>query len=155
MKKALFCFCVILATAALAQTVTDQYKVDIGPKDHKADHVFEQRVFIAGSLRVDGGIIGGTTGFGSTSYDFPSLGNNALDTPCAESSSVTIPGALIGDGCMASSNLGSDGGSALLSTAQLRCRATTGAGVLQLCVQLTDGGAYDLGDAGFYLRTFR
>ena len=154
MRK-LFLLATFLATAALAQTVTDQFKVDLGPKDHKADHVFEQRVYVVGRLLTDGGCIGCSTGIGTTTWDFPALGNGALDAPCAESANVTIPGALILDGCDPATNLGADGGAVLLSTANLTCRAGNGFGVLKLCVQLTDGGSYDLGDAGFTLRTSR
>ncbi len=84
-------------------------------------------------------------------YDFPALTDARvqLATVCAESWTCTATGATIGDTCLASSNLGADGGSALASTAQLRCRAVTNGVVFQLCNFTTDGGSYDLGDAGF------
>ncbi len=94
---------------------------------------------------------------GATTYDFPSLDPtvNGLGLPCAESWAVMATGAVLTDSCSASSNLGVDGGAALLSTAQLSCRVSAAnAAVLKLCVQLTDGGSYNLGDAGFYVRVF-
>ncbi len=89
---------------------------------------------------------------GSVAWDFPALGNGALDTPCSETGAITATGAAIGDGCSPASNLGMDGGAVLLSTATLSCRSATDSAFVKLCVQLTDGGSYDLGDAGFTVR---
>ncbi len=89
---------------------------------------------------------------GSVAWDFPVLGNNALDTPCDETGAITATGAAFGDGCSPSSNLGMDGGASLLPTATLSCRAATNVAYVKLCVQFTDGGTYDLGDAGFTVR---
>jgi hypothetical protein len=97
---------------------------------------------------------------GSTTYDFPALGNAPVDTPCATTWPVTVSGASgvgarIGDPCAVASDLGTDGGAVLLSTAQLTCQVTAAAqATVKLCVHLTDGGSYNLGDAGFFVRTF-
>lgn len=140
---------------ASAQDVTDQYKREQKPRVWSADQVMEQRVRVVKGLGVDGGCIGCTTGVGTCSWDFPSLDNNALGLPCSESAECAFSGAAIGQGCEASSNLGADGGAALLSTANLTCRATAAGGVFKLCVQFTDAGVYNLHDAGFTARTFQ
>lgn len=88
-------------------------------------------------------------------WDFPALGNTALDTPCSETANCNLPGAAIGDSCIAGTNLGVDGGAVLLSTATISCRATTNAIVFKLCVSLTDAGSYNLTDAGLFGRVIR
>lgn len=90
---------------------------------------------------------------GATTYDFQALGSLEGNVTCAESSAITVPGALLTDGCDPSSNLGVDGGAGLLTEAWLSCRVSAaGAAKVKLCVQFTDGGSYNLGDAGFYVR---
>lgn len=82
-------------------------------------------------------------------YDFPSVAAGY----CADSPSVSIPGAALGDGCV----LAMDGD---LTTgnprAQFLCRVTAAnTAVVRLCGHTGDGGATDVPDAGFTLRTFR
>lgn len=91
---------------------------------------------------------------GECDWDFPALTDSRLQlaTVCAETATCAAPGAVIGDACLAASNLGADGGAALASTATLRCRTLTNGIVFQLCNLSTDAGSYDLGDAGFYGR---
>ncbi len=83
-------------------------------------------------------------------WDFPALTDIrlVLATACAETATCNAPGAVIGDSCLAASNLGMDGGAALHSDARLSCRAVTNGVVFQLCSFTSDGGSYDLGDAG-------
>lgn len=93
----------------------------------------------------------------SLTWDFPSLSNGTtLGTPCSETDPVSVPGAVITDGCNVASNLGLDGGALLLSTATLSCTVSAAAAAtVKLCVQFTDGGSYNLTDAGFTVRIFR
>lgn len=91
----------------------------------------------------------------SFTYDFPPVSSVVLGTPCLETPTQTVAGAVIGDFCKISSNLGADGGSRLLDTAKLSCDAVTGGAIAKLCVQLTDGGSYDLHDAGFTMGVSR
>ncbi len=92
---------------------------------------------------------------GAITYDFPALGSGVLNTTCAESTTLTVAGALLGDGCFSSSNLGQDGGAALSLEATLTCRITAAdTAKIRMCVSFTDAGAYDLADAGFYARAF-
>jgi hypothetical protein len=125
----------------------------VQPQDFRADVVMEQRLLVVGAVRFDGGTTGAQTAFGFGAYDFPPLGITELATPCAESHNIAAPGSSIGQGCTASSNLGMDGGSVLSSTALLTCRAGTNVAVLKLCFFATDGGSYNLHDAGFFVRT--
>lgn len=85
---------------------------------------------------------------GTCNVDFAALAvlPTSLGTPCRESSNCTITGgtAALTDACLASSDFGQDGGSALLSTATLSCRVTSSTTIaFKLCVQLTDAGSYD------------
>lgn len=94
---------------------------------------------------------------GTCSIDFPALTplQQGLKSPCAES--ATCPalgangtsGAAIGDGCLASTSMGSDAGSFLPISFQLTCRAVTDGVVFKVCSDSTDGGAEDLGTAWF------
>lgn len=90
-------------------------------------------------------------------YDFPALAASntasANGIQCAESWNCTATGAAITDTCLASTNLGVDGGSALAQVATLSCRAVANAHIFKLCWQGNDAGTYDLGDAGFYGRS--
>jgi hypothetical protein len=155
MKRALLVGLSLVATLAIAQTVTDQYKVTLQPQYLKADMVMGQRLHVQKAVRFDGGTIGAHTAVGTGSWDFAVLGSAAGETPCRESGAFPVGGALIGDGCEAASNLGADGGLRLLSTAALTCEAVAAGAVIKLCVSLTDGGTYDLHDAGFTVRTYR
>ncbi len=59
----------------------------------------------------------------------------------------------LSNSCEASSNLGFDGGDGLLTEATLTCRVSAAnAAKVKLCVNFTDGGSYNLHDAGFYAR---
>lgn len=125
--------------------------------------LFKRNVTVVGVSYLDGGVAIGPSGTfiggsysGSIAWDFPALGNTALDTPCSETDPIVTTGAAIGDSCSASTNLGADGGAGLLSTATLSCRVSAAnRAIAQLCVRLTDAGSYNLGDAGFSVRTFR
>lgn len=94
---------------------------------------------------------------GTCSVDFGALVplNQGTGNPCLESATCAAvgqngaPGAVIGDGCVASTSMGSDAGSFLSSTAQLSCRAVTDGVVFKVCFQATDGGSLDLGAAWF------
>ncbi len=146
----------LLSGLVVAQTVTDQYKQTVQPQDFRADVVAEQRVYVVKGLKVDGGCVGCTTGVGTCSFDFPVLDPVApLGQPCGESFECAFSGSAIGLGCSPSSNLGADGGAALSSTATLSCRATAAGAVGQLCFHATDGGTYNLHDAGFTYRVFQ
>lgn len=95
----------------------------------------------------------------SLSYDFPEVNNNPVSggPACLESSTASCPTVKIHDTCLISSNLGEDGGAVLIREAQLSCRTVTDGVVAKLCVSFTDAGSsskYDLGDAGFFFRTF-
>ncbi len=166
MRKLVFAALFVFAAAvAYAQTPTAQYKTDLGPKEHVADHVFDQRVYVAKVLTTDGGLTIGAGSspllysvFATKTYDFPAL--DGVGIPCAESSPVAAPGVAVGDNCTASTDLGADGGAVLPLNALLSCRAALGAdagGVLiaKLCVIMSDGGSFDLADSGFFMRTFR
>lgn len=92
---------------------------------------------------------------GTTTYDFGTLSNVVGGFPtCQESWAITSTGSQLGDQCLAGSNLGVDGGAVLLTEATLGC-AVSAADVtkVKLCVHFTDGGTYDLHDAGFFTRT--
>ncbi len=146
----------LVGFGALAQTVTDQFNVVVSPQNFKADMAFDQRLRVNGVVRIDGGCIGCQTGIASGTWDFPPLGGSAeLDTPCYESATLAVPGAVLDDDCRATSNLGKDGGARLLSTAWLECTTVTGGAVFKLCARFTDGGSYNLHDAGFTARTYR
>lgn len=140
---------------AHAQTVTDQYKRELKPRDWVADQVMEQRLRLFGSLTVDGGCIGCTTAIGSFTYDFPTLTTVSGGVVAAETPAQTVPGAAFGDGCDPSSNLGVDGGARLLPEAWLTCTCATNSGYLQLRANFSDAGTYNLHDAGFTIRCNR
>lgn len=144
-----------LGCEAVAQVVTPEYLIQWQPRDFKSDLFAEQRLYVQKVITSDGGCVGCQTGIGTIAWDFEALSNIAMGTPCGVSDIAVIPGALPDDGCTPSINLRSDGGTGLLSTAKLSCYATTGGAYAQLCVSLTDGGSYNLGDAGLTLRTFR
>ncbi len=111
-----------------------------------------------GALAVSNGSAWVSSGFNAlgpvfTAYDFAALSSDVLGRTCDESWAVTAAGAALGDGCVSSSNLGMDGGAALLTEAALTCRVSAANAIkFKLCAQFTDGGSYDLGDAGFYGR---
>lgn len=86
---------------------------------------------------------------GTCSIDWAVLWNFGLGVACRESSACPAQGARIGDACLASTSMGSDGGSALSSQAQLTCRAATDAIYFKLCFQASDAGTLDLGEAWF------
>lgn len=153
--KPLLAVLALLATAAIAQTVTDQYAITVKPWNYRADVAMDQRLRVNKVVTFDGGVVGAQTGIASGTWDFPALGNGELELPCAESATLTVPGTIIGDACLASSNLGQDGGARLIPTATLSCSAVTGGAVFQLCVRFTDAGTYNLHDAGFTARTYR
>jgi hypothetical protein len=165
MRKPLFAGLLMLSVAAMAQTVTDRFNVNVSPQEYKADVVMDQRLRVLGALSVtsilgtDGGVFSRANALGTTSWDFPPLSTaEPLGVVCSETNPVTTTGAAMTDGCMASSDLGSDGGAALLLEADLTCRVSaTSRTIGRLCVRSgTDGGiAYNLHDAGFYFRTFR
>ncbi len=170
MKRLYFVFGLLgLAGIAVAQAVTNQFSTVVGPQDFKADIVAEQRLSVGGVLNaryaiiVDGGItatsINGATVYnsivGSRAWDFPELSAVELGTPCALSGVATLTGTRIGDRCSVGITFGADGGAdVLLSTATLVCRAVTNGAVAQLCVHLTDGGSYDIADAGYVFQTW-
>lgn len=84
-------------------------------------------------------------------YDFAALATGT----CADSSSVTITGAALGDSCILGMNQALD---ATATTTVLGCRVTAAnAGVVRACAVgiALDGGSTDLPDAGYVLRTFR
>lgn len=123
-------------------------------------------VYVNSSVFVDGGLTIGGDGTAlirsqavSFAYDFPSLDPvSVFGLPCAETGVVSLTGAAFGDQCLIASNLGQDGGALLLDLADLTCRvSSSGRVTAKLCMRAsTDGGSvYDLGDAGFFLRTFR
>ncbi len=94
----------------------------------------------------------------SFTWDFPSLDPvTVFGLPCSETNTVTITGAAVMDKCRISSNLGADGGTALLDLATLDCRAVAGGAVGRLCMRVsTDGGStYNLHDAGFSIEVSR
>ena len=86
----------------------------------------------------------------STFYDFPAVGG--AGAKCQESWTVTSAGTKIGDSCLASSNLGVDGGAALSIDLDLGCRTITDGVIFRLChhIDEVDAGTINLADAGFY-----
>lgn len=94
---------------------------------------------------------------GTCSVDFPALTplQQGLKQPCAESATCPAlgqngaPGGAIGDGCVASTSMGSDAGSFLPVSFTLTCRTVTDGVVFKVCSDSTDGGAEDLGAAWF------
>ncbi len=111
-----------------------------------------------GDLTVSDGINWRTASpiLASASWDFPQLDvSSVFGLPCNETAAVTATGALLSHACAASTNLGMDGGAALIDLADLTCRVSAANAVkFKLCLRAsTDGGTtYNLGDAGFYAR---
>jgi hypothetical protein len=101
----------------------------------------------------------GATAFGKTAtftFDFGPLSSNALEANCEETPVIAVTGGVVRtDFCQISSNLATDGGSALAAEATLTCRASVDGVRGKLCVTYTDGGSYNLGDAGFNVRVTR
>lgn len=120
-----------------------------------------QTIYIDGGLAVNSITVNGGTALpfsarGFTAYDFPALGNGVDTLTCAESWAATVTGAAFGDGCLASADLGVDGGSRLPNEVALSCSvSTTSAVKFKLCANYLDGGTYNALDAGFFARTFR
>ncbi len=155
MKRLLVVAAVLAVSLAFAQTVTDQYKSTVQPNEFRADVVMGQRLYVNGALRTDGGCLGCAAAVGSFSYDFPALASVSGAVTCAETTAQSVPGALISDGCSPASNLGADGGARLLTEATLSCTMGNAVGYLKLCVNFSDAGTYNLGDAGFTMRAIR
>jgi hypothetical protein len=79
-----------------------------------------------------------------------------LEANCEETPVIAVTGGVVRtDFCQISSNLATDGGSALAAEATLTCRASVDGVRGKLCVTYTDGGSYNLGDAGFNVRVTR
>ena len=146
-----------LVGSADAQVVTDQFKTEQRPHNWQADQVMQQRLFLKGRFKLDGGCYGCQTGIGSTTYNFPAVSatNTAAstDAQCQRSWNVSAPGCSIGDDCRPSSNFGADGGAVLPAYVHLYCQVTAAdTAVIDLCGQLNDGGTYDATDAGYTVR---
>lgn len=160
MKRALFVG-LLLAVAASAQTVTDQFKTTLQPQRFSADVITSQRLG-ATTVNVDGGLVLSPTGSpirrsyqAERAHDFPTLSSNVGgEQVCAESFPITSTGTKHKDFCTASTNLGMDAGVGLLLEATISCRAATNATYVKLCVSFTDAGTYDAPDAGWSTLTF-
>ncbi len=152
---------VLFASAAFAQSTSDQFKILLAPVDQRADVIMRQRLGVR-TLNVDGGFKLSPTGTelrrsyqGQRDWDFPALSSTPGGAQtCIESGVITSTGTKIQDFCSSSNNFGVDGGSALPLEAFITCRAATDSTYIKLCVSLSDGGSIDLGDAGWYTLTW-
>ena len=99
--------------------------------------------------------VGFKPGRASFSHDFPATAIGA----CVHGPSFAIVGALVGDGCVASSNFGMDGGALIPEDVVVSCEIDgQGTGHVNLCSHLpTDGGVggFNLPDAGWYMRAVK
>lgn len=90
-------------------------------------------------------------------WDFPALGGGGV--ACSDSATLTMTGVAFTDTCLASTDLGMDGGSAALYlNAKFSCRSVTNGVVFRACYDQADAGTpgtMDLPDAGLFARTFR
>lgn len=95
-----------------------------------------------------------SVGPGIAKWDFPALGGGGVN--CADSATLAMTGVAYGDGCVASTDLGMDGGSvALYLNATFSCYAKTNGVVFRACAWAADAGtpgALDLPDAGYFAR---
>jgi len=86
--------------------------------------------------------------------DFPLLGSAVDQRICAQTPAFTVSGALLGDACLASADY--DGGFTLPPEVTMSCDVTAAdSAKVRLCSRFVDGGTFDVGDAGYFARTFR
>jgi hypothetical protein len=94
---------------------------------------------------------------GTATWDFPALGGGGVN--CSDSATLAVPGCAFGDVCLASTDLGMDGGSAALYlNATFSCRAVNNGTVFRACAWAADAGTpgtIDLPDAGLFARCLK
>ena len=101
--------------------------------------------------------VGTQPGLAAFSYDFP----NVAIGQCKHSTgkAVAILGAKVGEGCVAGSNFGADGGDWLPEDAELSCEiGPAGFGHVNVCSHLPGDagtGGFNLPDAGFFMRAVK
>lgn len=85
--------------------------------------------------------------------DFGAVGGAGMYTTCAQSAAFTVPNALLGDACLASSTT-FDGG--LPAEARLSCDIISDTQAkVKLCYQAIDAGSLDVGSATYCARIIR
>ncbi len=157
--RALLVVALLVVSVAVAQTVTDQFKVTLQPQQFKADVITGQRLG-AHIVNVDGGLtIGGGAAIrrsyqGTRSGYIPVLGSSPSEKTCHENFAITSTGTLPTHFCTPSTTYGADAGDPLPPEVTMTCRAWFDKTYVKLCVNFSDGGNFGGFDAGWSTITF-